>query len=248
MTKGLWIRTVAVSLLATAAAQAQERQTLRTHMAATAGTQAAGRLSASQQMNVAMTLKLRNQAQLNDLLQSLYDPSSSNYRKFITLAQFTEQFGPTAADYEAVVNFATTHGLTVMKADAPNRLVVEVSGPVANIETAFHVNMQVYQHPTEDRTYFAPDVEPSVDAGLAISGVSGLNNLHPPSSVSLVRSEAAKVKKSDSTGSIAAQAQNLFVASGDSGALGLRSSQRGPRRPRRASFRTTASSRPPTAW
>jgi hypothetical protein len=35
--KGLWICTVAVSLLATAA-QAQERQTLRTHMAATAGT------------------------------------------------------------------------------------------------------------------------------------------------------------------------------------------------------------------
>ena len=193
MTKGLWICTVAVSLLATAAqAQAQERQALRTHMAATAGTQAAGRLPASQRMDVAMTLKLRNQAQLNDLLQSLYDPASPNYRKFLTVAQFTAQFGPTAADYEAVVNFATTHGLTVTKADAPNRLVVEVSGPVANIEAAFHVNMQVYQHPTENRTYFAPDVEPSVEAGLAISGVSGLNNLHPPSSVSLVRSEIGR--------------------------------------------------------
>ncbi len=204
MTKGLWICTVAVSLLATAA-QAQERQTLRTHMAATAGSQATGRLPASQRMDVAMTLKLRNQPQLNDLLQSLYDPASPNYRKFLTVAQFTAQFGPTAADYEAVVNYATTHGLTVTKADAPNRLVVEVSGPVANVEAAFHVNMQVYQHPTENRTYFAPDVEPSVEAGLAISGISGLNNLHPPSSVSLVRSEAAKVKRSNSTGSMGGQ-------------------------------------------
>jgi hypothetical protein len=49
MKKGLWIGTVAVSLLATAA-QAQERQTLRTHLAATAGTQATGRLPATQQM------------------------------------------------------------------------------------------------------------------------------------------------------------------------------------------------------
>jgi subtilase family serine protease len=151
MTKGLWICTVAVSLLATAA-QAQERQALRTHMAATVGSQAAGRLPASQRMDVAMTLKLRNQPQLNDLLQSLYDPASPNYRKFLTVAQFTAQFGPTAADCEAVVNFATAHGLTVTKADAPNRLVVEVSGPVASVEAAFHVNMQVYQHPTENRT------------------------------------------------------------------------------------------------
>jgi subtilase family serine protease len=204
MKKGLWIGTVAVSLLATAA-QAQERQALRTHLAATAGTQATGRLPATQQMALGLTLKLRNQAQLNDLLQRLYDPASPDYRKFLTVAQFTAQFGPTAADYQGVVNFATAHGLTVTKADAPNRLVVEVSGPVANVEAAFHVNMQVYQHPTENRTYFAPNVEPSVDAGLALSGVSGLNNLHPPSSVSLVRSEAAKVKKSNSTGSMGGQ-------------------------------------------
>jgi subtilase family serine protease len=159
MKKGLWICTVAVSLLASAA-QAQERQTLRTHMAATAGTQAAGRLPASQRMDVAMTLKLRNQAQLNDLLQGLYDPASPNYRKFLTVAEFTAQFGPTATDYEAVVNFATTHGLTVTKADAPNRLVVEVSGPVANIEAAFHVNMQVYQHPTETALTSLPTSSP----------------------------------------------------------------------------------------
>jgi xanthomonalisin len=44
-----------------------------------------------------------------------------------------------------------------------------------------------------------------VEAGLAISGISGLNNLHPPSSVSLVRSEAAKVKRSNSTGSMGGQ-------------------------------------------
>jgi subtilase family serine protease len=204
MTKGLWIRAVAISLLATAA-QAQERQALRTHLAATAGSQATGRLPASQQMDVAMTLKLRNQAQLTNLLQRLYDPNSPDYRKFLTVSQFTAQFGPTAADYEAVVNFATAHGLTVTKANAPNRLVVEVSGPVANIEAAFHVNMQVYQHPTENRTYYAPDVEPSVDAGLALSGVSGLNNLHPPSPVSLLRSTAANVTRSNSTGSMGGQ-------------------------------------------
>jgi hypothetical protein len=40
--------------------------------------------------------------------------------------------------------------------------------------------MQVYQHPTENRTYYAPDVEPSVETGFPVLGINGLNNFAPP--------------------------------------------------------------------
>ena len=68
--------------------------------------------------------------------------------------------------------------------NARNRLFVDVSGSVADIQTAFHITLRTYHHPTEARDFYAPDAEPSVDASLAISDISGLNNYvlpHPKS-------------------------------------------------------------------
>src|SRR5208337_4488382 len=44
----------------------------------------------------------------------------------------------------------------------------------------FGVRMHVYRHPVEPRTFYAPDVEPSVDASLPIQGVAGLSTLNLP--------------------------------------------------------------------
>jgi subtilase family serine protease len=165
-------------------AVAQQHQSLHTHMAASTGAHSMGRMQRAQVMQVAMTLQLRNEAQLDALLQRLYDPKSPDYRRFLTVEEFTEQFAPTAEDYATVVNYVNSHGLTVTSRH-PNRLVVEVEGAVADVEQAFHVNMQTYQHPTENRTYFAPDVEPSVDSGVAVAGISGLNNFITPRPMSL---------------------------------------------------------------
>ena len=130
-------------------------------------------------MNLVITLPLRNQDQLDQLLQNLYDPSSPSYRQFLTVEQFTEQFGPTQQDYDAVINFAKENGLTVVDT-SPNRLNVQVSGTVANIQSAFHVKLGVYQHPTENRTFYAPDREPTTGLGIALWHVSGLDNFSLP--------------------------------------------------------------------
>ena len=44
-----------------------------------------------------------------------------------------------------------------------NRLNVDVTGSVANIEAAFHLTLGVYQDPTANRTFYAPDREPTLD-------------------------------------------------------------------------------------
>jgi hypothetical protein len=128
-----------------------ERQVLETRLAAPASAQLVGRLPSSQSLNLALTLPLRNPEELRRRLQGLYTPASPEYRKFLTVQQFTEQFGPTAADYQKVTSFAESHGLTVTNT-APNRLVLDVRGTVAAIEQAFQLRMQVYRHPTENRT------------------------------------------------------------------------------------------------
>src|SRR6266567_9388373 len=138
-----------------------------------------GVLPSTQRMKLAIMLPLRNQSELTSLLGRLYDPSSPDYRHFLSVAQFTEQFGPTAADHQAVLDFAKANGLTVT--DTPgNRLVIDVEGSVAQVQQALHVSMRLYQHPTEDRTFFSPDREPSLALSVPLWHIAGLNDFSRP--------------------------------------------------------------------
>jgi subtilase family serine protease len=130
-------------------------------------------------MKLSIVLPLRNQDDLTSLLHRLYDPSSSDYRHFLSVEQFTERFGPNVQDYQAVMDFARESGFTV--GDVPaNRLMVPIRGSVAQIESAFHVRMNTYQHPTEERSFFSPDREPSLNLTVPIAHIVGLNNFFIP--------------------------------------------------------------------
>jgi uncharacterized repeat protein (TIGR01451 family) len=141
--------------------------------------QPAGLLPATTNLHLAIGLPLRNQAALTSLLREVYDPSSPNYHHYLTPDEFTAQFGPTEQDYQKVVDFAGANGLSVDKTH-PNRMLLDVSGKVADIQKALHITMHTYHHPTENRVFFSPDTEPTVDATLPILNVSGLNNYLPP--------------------------------------------------------------------
>ena len=147
--------------------------------AATANLAAISTVPAATRLHLAIGLPLRNQEALSSLLQQIYDPASPNYHQYLTPEQFTEEFGPSEQDYQAVIAFAKTNGLTVT-GTYPNRLLVGVNGTVADIQKAFRVTMHLYHHPLENRTFFAPDVEPSVPSELAILDVNGLNNYALP--------------------------------------------------------------------
>ena len=155
-------------------------QVLRSHVpAAVASMQPDGKLSGTNRLNLAIGLPLRNPEALSNLLQQIYDPASPNYHHYLTPEQFTEQFGPTEWDYQAVIAFAGANGLRVT-ATHPNRMLLDVIGNVPDVEKAFHVTMRTYRHPIENRTFFAPDAEPSLDLAAPILRISGLNNYSPP--------------------------------------------------------------------
>jgi hypothetical protein len=104
-------------------------------------------LPAEQSVNSSIVLPLRNENELTKLLSRLYDPSSPDYHHFLSVEEFTEEFGPTADDYHAVVSFVQANDIRVT--DTPrNRLVVPITGSVARINKAFNLTMQVYRHPT----------------------------------------------------------------------------------------------------
>jgi subtilase family serine protease len=140
---------------------------------------AVGPMAATERMNLAIMLPLRNQADLTGLLNRLYDPSSPDYHHFLSVAEFTDRFGPTEQDFQGVVDFARANGFTVT--DTPvNRLLVDINGTVDQIQRAFHVNMMMYKHPTENRNFHSPDREPSLALSVPISHIAGLNDFSIP--------------------------------------------------------------------
>ncbi len=156
------------------------QQALHGHIpAAVVALKPMGRLAGTNRLDLAIGLPLRNGDKLAQLLRQISDPVSPNFRHYLTPAQFTEQFGPTEEDYEAVAAFATAHGLKV-SVRHPNRMLLDVNGAVADIERALYVKMQVYQHPTEARTFYAPDSEPSLDLATPVLNVGGLDNYVVP--------------------------------------------------------------------
>jgi subtilase family serine protease len=168
------------SLSATAA----ERQVLHGQRpAAVANLQPIGVLEGDKHLNLVIGLPLRNKELLASLLQEIYNPASPKYRHYLTPEQFAEMFGPSEEDYQAVMAFARSHRLKVT-GTAPNRVLVDVNGAVADIEEAFHLRLRVYEHPTETRTFFAPEVEPSLELAVPILAISGLNDYVLPKPLS----------------------------------------------------------------
>ena len=138
-----------------------------------------GRLPGSNEMQLVIGLPLRNKDALTNLIQQLYDPASTNFHRYLDPAQFTERFGPTVEDYQKVINFANANHLEVTSTSA-DRVLLEVRAPVSTVENTLHVTLLTYQHPTEARQFFAPDIEPTVDTNMPAIFVSGLNNFYKP--------------------------------------------------------------------
>jgi subtilase family serine protease len=197
----LLLATVAIVSGATIVSQAQPQPPLTRHTRdAIAKGQAplVGHLPATQSMRLVLVLPHRNQAELDSLLKDIYNPQSPSYRKFLTVEEFTEKFGPTQNDYDSVIQFAKANGLRVL-ATSRNRMNVDVSGSVTRIQNALHVNLGVYQHPTESRTFFAPDREPTLDMAVRLWHIAGLDNYSIPRPALLRRDPGVPSVKSNAT-------------------------------------------------
>ena len=154
---------IAVAPMLATLSQAQSRQAMTHHMReSTRNGQARqmGRLSSEQTMNLDLVLPLRDPAGLDAFLKDIYNSASSNFRHYLTVAQFTDRFGPTQESYDAVLNFAKANGLQVV-GGTRDGMEVQAKASVFAIENAFHIALGTYQHPTENRTFFSPDREPT---------------------------------------------------------------------------------------
>lgn len=198
-----------LSLLSTTTVIAQQRHAMSTNLAAPASAQPLAALPEQQVIRFGLTLPMRNTAALQTLIREQQNPTSPHYHQYLSRQQFVEQFAPTQADYESVISFARAQGFTVTRTFA-NRLLVNVSGTPKQINTAFAVKMQTYKQAAEvseqpsasgaatsSRSFYAPDVEPTIAGSVPILSVVGLSTRELPKPM-LVK---AKAIHADTTGS-----------------------------------------------
>jgi len=143
--------------------------------AAMAGAWHMGRHGGESRVSLAVSLRLRDQAGLNELIGGLYDPADPRFRQFLTPAEFRDRYAPTDDDVAAVAKYFTDRGLRVTGASEGN-LLLNVEGSAAQVEDAFQVELHDYVA-RDGRHVFAPHGEPLVlgDAAERVAAVNGLS-------------------------------------------------------------------------
>ena len=136
-----------------------------------------------QMLRLAFGLVHPHAAEEEQFLQELMTPGSPQFRHFLTSEEWDARFAPSLADEQAVVDWATSQGMTITMR-WPNRLLVDVEAPVATIEKALMVTINNYQ--LDGYTYFSNAGDAVIPAHLSgiILSVGGLDNLprmHPAS-------------------------------------------------------------------
>jgi xanthomonalisin len=153
---------------------------------------------AAQRYELAMALPVRNEAALDALLAEQQNPHSPLYHRWLSVEEFAARFAPGAAEYARVTEFLKAQGFQVTT-EHENRLAVSFSGSTQQVERAFHVTMNNYRHPAEDRTFFAPDREPAIDGlDTPVLLIAGLDNYVLPHA-RLKRNPAAAAVAEDAT-------------------------------------------------
>jgi hypothetical protein len=137
----------------------------------------------SQMLRVVLGLERPHPDQEEVFLSDLHTKGTKEYRHFLTQQEWNARFGPSPQDEQAVVDWATSHGLKVTNR-YPHRLVVDVEGSISTIEAAFNVKINNYQ--IGAATHFSNDRDPSISGSTAslVHSVIGLNDIQVVKSAS----------------------------------------------------------------
>ncbi len=125
------------------------------------------------------------QAALDQFLSDVHNPASASYHKWLTPAQFGQQFGPSDQDIATVESWLSAHGFNVTGVK-PGKQVVEFSGSVAQLRDAFQT--QIHQYQINGQTRYAAANNPTIPTALApvVGGFVSLSDFHPQTGARLL--------------------------------------------------------------
>jgi kumamolisin len=139
-----------------------------------------GTLAPAERISLDLPLVLPHAAALNAYVAGEYTPGNPDYHRFLTPAQFGQQFGAPATEITAATNALRALGLKT-STPSPNHLYVNATGTVAAIEQAFKVSLASFKLGSLPSFYANTD-DITLPASLSriVSGVVGLDSAGTP--------------------------------------------------------------------
>jgi pseudomonalisin len=115
------------------------------------------------------------QADLDQFLTSLQDPSSPNFHRWLTPEAFGDRFGLSLEDISATTGWLSSHGF-VVESVAKGKSQIIFSGSAGDVETAFHTT--IHRYLVGGKLFHANAEDPSIPRGLAgvVAGIDSLND------------------------------------------------------------------------
>ena len=118
------------------------------------------------------------EAALQSYLESVQNPASPDYRKFLSPDEFGQRYGLSDADLAALQTWLQSHGFSIDKVNR-GRTAIEFSGTVGQVAQTFHTS--IHRFLIGGAEHWANTSEPLVPSALAqvVAGVSSLNDFKP---------------------------------------------------------------------
>lgn len=110
---------------------------------------------------------MRDAAGLAEYAKAANDPTSPVYRQWLTPEAIGERFGASVSDYTALAAYLTSNGIAVKS--YPQRQMLRIAGPQANVERALGTSFGVYRRGT--RTFLAPATAPRIAPSLHVAAL-----------------------------------------------------------------------------
>jgi subtilase family serine protease len=112
---------------------------------------------------------------LAGLLAQQMDKTSPNFHKWLTPAQFGQQFGPADQDIQIITSWLGSQGFQVAKA-SNGRSLIEFSGNAGQVQQAFHT--AIHSYVVNGEQHWANSSDPQIPSALTpvVAGISTLHN------------------------------------------------------------------------
>jgi hypothetical protein len=127
-------------------------------------------------MQLQLRLPPEKQEELDQLTRDQQDPKSQSYHKWLTPAQFNQQFSPAPEDIEAITTWLKSEGFTV---NVVNPRSIDFSGTSDAVRNAFHT--EIHYLDVRGTRHTANMSDPLIPVALApaVMGIVSLNDFKP---------------------------------------------------------------------
>ncbi len=126
-------------------------------------------------MLLVLSRSAAQESDLENLLTAQQDPSSPEFRRWLTPEQFGARFGAADADIQTVARWLESQGFTVNRV-SKGKTIVEFSGTAGQVQLAFHT--QIHKYVVNGEEHWANTSNPQIPDALTpvVAGVATLHN------------------------------------------------------------------------